>query len=185
MTTIIATTPKEVLTFWLEELTPKQHFTKDEELDKTIKEKFLDLYNQAVIGDIDSWTNEPESCLAFIILIDQFSRNMFRETPLMYAADPLALEAAKKSIEKGFDKQVKKGRQFFYLPFMHSENLADQETCIKLFREMSSEPGSDSYAVQNRDIIKRFGRFPHRNNILSRESTKEEIEFLKQPGSSF
>jgi len=139
-----------------------------------------------VIGEIDSWTNEAESCLAYIIILDQFSRNMFRDTPQMYAADSLALDASKYAIKKGFDKQVKKGRSFFYLPLMHSENLENQEECIKQFEILSEgkESGTE-YAIKHRDIIRQFGRFPHRNKILSRESTKEEIEFLTKPGSPF
>jgi len=186
MNSDIATTYKEVLHFWLEELTSKDHYTKNLELDKKITDKFKDLYSKAVIGEIDSWTNEPESCLAYIIILDQFSRNMFRDNPLMYAADPLALDAVKKAIEKGFDKQVEKGRSFFYLPLMHSEKIEDQEECIKQFEILSEgKEGGTEYAVKHRDIIKQFGRFPHRNKILSRESTPEEIEFPKTPGSSF
>ena len=181
---------KEVLTFWLEEIEPKMWFTKDEKFDQLLVEKFGAVHSKISNNELTAWEDEAESALAAIIVLDQFSRNMFRDTPNSLAFDNQALLIAKKAIEKGFDKQVAKGRNFFYMPFMHSENLKDQEKCIELFRELTKDTNKNEeeeshYAVLHRNIVKRFGRFPHRNEILGRESTKEEIEFLKGPNSSF
>ncbi|MCI0481529.1 MAG: DUF924 domain-containing protein, partial [Candidatus Dadabacteria bacterium] len=143
------------------------------------------------------WEKTPRGTLALIILLDQFSRNILRDTPGAFSHDPQALETAAKGIEKGFDKVLHPVmRVFFYMPFMHSENLDMQERSITLFgaleRDFPSPPGLGKMLSSNRDyaerhyaVVKRFGRYPHRNKILGRESSPEEIEFLKQPGSSF
>ena len=127
--------------------------------------------------------------MALIILFDQLPRNMFRNKPEAFGSDHLALECAKKAIEQNFDSSLLPiQRWFIYIPFEHSENLKDQRTCVKLFSSLEHHPesaGTIEYAHRHLEVIERFGRFPHRNVILGRESTKEELEFLQQPGSSF
>lgn len=179
----------KILDFWFEELSPSDWFKKNEELDMKIKDKFLEIYEKGKEKQLESWLEKPDSSLALIILLDQFPRNMFRDTKQMFQTDSLALEYSKDSIKKNFDKEIEKGKAFFYMPLMHSENLEDQKECLKIFEELSKEDNSYrenvKFAKMHLDIIERFGRFPHRNKTLNRESTKEEIEFLKQPNSSF
>lgn len=179
-----------ILKFWFEGIDPSLQFKKDEKLDQEIKTKFGDLLEKAKAGELDSWKNNPESLFALIILLDQFSRNIYRNNGKAFEADKLALSIAKQGIEKGFDKQINpKRRMFFYMPFMHSENMENQEKCIELFEELAKENEKAKhnlkYAKMHKDIIEKFNRFPHRNKILNRQSTKEEIEFLKTKGSSF
>ena len=141
--------------------------------------------DQEVRDELDSMANDPQGCLALIILLDQFSRNMFRGSAQAFAADEKALAHARTAVERGLDQQLPPfQRTFVYLPFEHSESLADQDRSVALFEALGDENTYD-YAVRHRDIIVRFGRFPHRNVILGRESTPEELEFLKEPGSSF
>jgi uncharacterized protein (DUF924 family) len=164
-------------------------FTKDAEFDETVRSHFLADYEMAAQGLLDDWKDAPESCLALILLLDQFPRNLFRATPQAFATDPQALDAAEHAIDRGYDKQMLPvKRWFFYLPFEHSEKLEHQQQAIALFRQLSDDPESASaidYAERHRAIIERFGRFPHRNAILGRKSTPEEREFLQQPGSGF
>ncbi|MBZ8182786.1 DUF924 family protein [Oscillatoria salina] len=187
---------EEILEFWFgkagEEGYGKQRqewFVKKDEFDREVRSRFLDTYDRAAAGELDEWKNNPDSCLALIIVLDQFSRNMFRGQPQAFATDEKALELAKYAVSKGYDKELLPvQRWFIYLPFEHSEKLADQERCLELFSSLESDPESASsidYAKRHYQVIKRFGRFPHRNSILGRKSTKEEIEFLQQPGSSF
>lgn len=164
-------------------------FTKDPAFDAEIRRRFGRLYEDALAGRCDHWRDDPQACLALILLFDQFSRNMFRDTPRAFAADPRALELARHAVAMGFDRRVPVvHRAFFYLPFEHSEDIADQHRAVALFEAVDPHPGKAEgidYAVRHRDIIARFGRFPHRNAILGRESTAEEIAFLNQPNSSF
>ncbi len=180
---------EKILKFWFEDIDPKKWFMKDETFDRTLIKKFSDLHDEIISNKHTDWENNPDSALALILVLDQFSRNMFRDTPKAFKSDKFALRVAKNSIEKGFDKKVTKGRQFFYMPFMHSEKLEDQEKSILLFTELAKDDNKSekliTYAIAHYDIIERFGRFPHRNKILNRESTNEEIEFLKTPNSSF
>ena len=133
--------------------------------------------------------DSPENCLALILLLDQFPRNMFRGTPQAFATDSTALATAEYAVNHNFDRELLTvQKSFIYLPFQHSENLENQQKSVELFSQLSGEPDSDSlieYALQHLVIIERFGRFPHRNQILGRETTPEEAEFLKQPGSGF
>ena len=175
----------EVLTFWFDETTPQQYWTKDDEFDNTIRTRFSSLHKAAAEGRLEHWRSSPLGALAEIIILDQFSRNLHRGHPDSFASDELCLILAKKAIEKGFDKELDiKKREFLYLPFMHSEAKEDHEKSVQLF----SEKGLEIYvpfAYKHKAIIDRFGRYPHRNEILGRQSTPEEIEFLNQPGSSF
>lgn len=188
--------PREILDFWFGSSEDpnygkrrKQWFIKSAEFDRKVRAKFYDVYQQAVAGKLNSWKNQPWSCLALIIVLDQFSRNMFRGTPEAFKSDRQSLEVAKYAVEKEYDQQLLPvQRWFIYLPFEHSENLADQRQAVKLCRTLSEDPQSADtieYAQRHLEVIERFGRFPHRNQILGRESTPEEREFLQQPGSKF
>ena len=167
----------------------REWFIKSEEFDREITVRFLSYYPQAATGKLDSWQNQPLGCLALIILLDQFPRNMFRKQPQAFATDAQALKFAKYAVTQEFDQQLLPvQRWFIYLPFEHSENLADQHRAVELFSSLKDDPDSASsieYAHRHLQVIERFGRFPHRNTILGRPSTAEEQEFLQQPGSSF
>ena len=182
----------EVLAFWFgmprgQRL--KRWFEKDAAFDAQVRRRFLPLYEETAAGAHPQWLGETESCLARIVVLDQLPRNMFRDTPRAFAADPLALDAAHHALAARYDRdRLPVERMFFYLPFEHSESLEDQERACELCRPLEAFPETHDayrYAVAHRDIIARFGRFPHRNAILGRESTPEEVEFLKSPGSSF
>ncbi|MDP8934125.1 MAG: DUF924 domain-containing protein [Cyanobacteriota bacterium] len=187
---------QEVLDFWFGRSNSpefgkvqKKWFEKDADFDAEVRSGFLQQYELAASGQLDSWHDSPESCLALILLLDQFPRNMFRGTPQAFATDSKALATAEYAVNNKFDRELLTVQKLFvYLPFEHSENLENQQKSVELFRQLSGEPDSDSvieYAMQHLEIIERFGRFPHRNQILGRETTPEEAEFLKQPGSGF
>lgn len=167
----------------------KSWFVKSDEFDRQIKSQFQGLYQQAAANELATWREKPLSCLALIILLDQFPRNMFRNSPQAFATDVQAKTYAQEALKEKFDTQLLPiQRWFMYLPFEHSENLVDQEISIKLFASLQSHLNSQNsieYAYRHRDIIQRFGRFPHRNQILGRQSTPAELEFLQQPGSGF
>ena len=175
----------EVLNFWFAELGREAWFRKSEATDELIRSRFLSLYERvAALPPEAAWAS-PRRALATIIVLDQFPRNMFRGTPRAFATDHKAVDVARGAVERGLDKAFDKdGRAFMYLPFEHSEDLADQERAVALFTPLGDAEYTD-YAIAHRDIIARFGRFPHRNAILGRTSTPEEEEFLKEPGSSF
>ncbi|MGB3404385.1 MAG: DUF924 family protein [Microcoleaceae cyanobacterium] len=164
-------------------------FTKNPNTDEEIKKQFSIDYELAKQGVLDSWKNDPRSCLALIILLDQIPRNIFRDQPQMYATDEKALSLAKFAVKHDYDQQLLPvERWFIYLPFEHSENLDNQCKAVALFRKLSHDPDSAmtiDYAIRHFEVIRQFGRFPHRNQILGRETTPQEAEFLKQPGSSF
>jgi uncharacterized protein (DUF924 family) len=172
-----------ILEFWFRgDAEREEWFSKDPSFDDEIRARFLSLYEEAARGALAAWRDAPRSCLALIVLLDQFPRNMFRGSARTYATDALALEAARHAVASGHDRMLSKTeRTFIYLPFEHSENLADQERALELF---AGHPNSE-WAQRHWEIIRRFGRFPHRNAVLGRENTAAEIEFLKQPGSSF
>ena len=164
-------------------------FQKNDDFDQEIRQRFLQDYEQAAAGQLNEWKDSPLSCLALIVLLDQFPRNLFRGTPQAFATDGDALKTAEWAISQGFDqKLLPVQRWFIYLPFEHSESLIHQERSLNLFNQLADDPESQSpiqYAIRHHEVIARFGRFPHRNAILNRPSTPEEEEFLKQPGSSF
>ncbi|KTD11427.1 DUF924 family protein [Legionella jamestowniensis] len=168
-----------ILNFWFKELTPEQWWKKDAKLDETIKNQFLKIHQQAAAGELFSWRHTACGCLAEVIILDQFSRHLYRKSPLSFAFDGMALVLAQEAIRRKFNQQMTVShRTFLYMPFMHSESPAIQDISLELF----SEPGLEeqrSYAQQHAEIIKRFGRFPHRNTILNLDSTKEEIAFLQ------
>jgi uncharacterized protein (DUF924 family) len=164
-------------------------FGKDEAFDSECRARFLPLHERAATGELSAWRNRAAECLALILLLDQLPRNMFRGTRRAFATDTLALEAARHALAQGFDEDMLPvERLFLYLPFEHSERLADQIAACELTQPLEgfAETGDAyRYALAHRRIIERFGRFPHRNAILGRDSTPEELEFLQQPGSSF
>ena len=171
----------ELLDFWFEQ-DRKRWFVKDPAFDEEIRFRFLPAYEKALTGGLASWREDPRSCLALIILCDQFPRNMFRGTARAFEADERARACARTIVEKGWDKAMTEDeRTFAYLPFEHSESLADQELSMRLFK---GNPNFE-WARKHWEIIRRFGRFPHRNAALGRASTPEEAEFLKQPDSGF
>lgn len=164
-------------------------FTRDPAFDGEIRDRFSDDYERAAAGELVGWRETPGSCLALILLLDQFPRNLFRGDPQSFATDPDALSSAKNAVDQGFDRELLKVQRWFvYLPFEHSEDLEDQRRSVELFRGLGDDPESQyvtEYAVRHLEVIERFGRFPHRNEVLGRASTPEEEEFLKEPGSSF
>jgi uncharacterized protein (DUF924 family) len=167
----------------------KRWFEKSDAFDREIRERFLSLYEQAAAGKLAHWKDRPADNLVLIVVLDQFPRNMFRGSPRAFAADALALEAARHAVAQRHDRgMLPVERMFAYLPFEHSETLADQLEACELTRPLDAfSETADAYrfAEAHRDIIQRFGRFPHRNAVLGRASTPEEIEFLKQPGAGF
>ena len=186
-------TPEEVLEFWFRREGYREFrevwFTKDPEYDREIRDRFESVYEKAAVGELESWKNEARSCLALILVLDQFSRNIFRGDARMYAADEMALAAVRHAVEHAYDRELSPyERLFLYLPFEHSEDLEDQRRSVELFRGLAAEMGSEdllAYAVRHEEIIERFGRFPHRNEILGRATSPEEAEFLEGPDSSF
>jgi uncharacterized protein (DUF924 family) len=181
-------TAEKVLEYWFQR-DRKQWFEKNPALDAEIRARFLPLYETASQKGLEAWKRAPRSCLALVILLDQFPRNMFRGSAKAFEADPLARSAAGVILAKGWDKAMTPDeRMFAYLPFEHSESLADQERCLALMQEIAAFPDLadlPKWAEAHLAIVRRFGRFPHRNAALGRASTPEETEFLKQPGSSF
>lgn len=178
---------KDILDFWFVETKPAQWFQVDKNFDFLIKERFLEFYEMAVCGGFDEWQESAEGALALCILLDQMPRNMFRGTPKAFATDDKALVVARYAITKGFDQELLiKKRRFIYMPFEHSENLEDQRRCVELFETMKAEDqmGYD-YAVKHLNVVEVYGRFPHRNEILNRENTPEENEYLAQPNAGF
>ena len=175
---------KSVLQFWFEELSAADWFAKNDNIDAKIRDRFLDLHKQLSESDA-AGISSPREILAAIIVLDQFSRNLFRGSPQAFAADPVARRLAHLAIDQGFDKVMNaQQRVFMYLPFEHSENIDDQKLSVDLVTSLGNDYWT-RYAIAHKDIIERFGRFPHRNAVLGRVSTPEEIEMLKDPAKSF
>ena len=185
----------EVLDFWFgREDDPgygkirEAWFKKDSEFDRLVRDRFEALYEAAAAGELDDWKEEARSCLALVIVLDQFPRNMYRGDPRSYATDRKAQETAEYAVDHAIDRELPDfQRAFLYMPFMHSEDLEHQRRAVELFGTLQEWGDSDPahYAVLHMRIVERFGRFPHRNEVLGRPTTLEEAEFLKQPGSSF
>ncbi|OKH19239.1 DUF924 family protein [[Limnothrix rosea] IAM M-220] len=167
----------------------KEWFIKNPAFDDQVRETLDVFYQQAKSGTLDDWRKFPLGCVALMVLLDQVPRNLFRGSPQAFATDEKALEIAKQAIAANFDKELLVvQRLFLYLPFEHSENIEEQRRSLELFAQLKDNPISESYidyAQKHFDVIEQFGRFPHRNKILERESTAAELEFLSQPGSSF
>ena len=176
--------PEEILAFWLDEMGPEGWYKGGEDLDGTIRERFESDWNRAMQGALSLWLTYASGTLAYIILTDQFPRNMFRGTAKSFSSDRLAKSAAKVAISKGWDMKIDPpARQFFYLPLEHSENQEDQDRAVRLFStRMPEATESLLHAKAHREIIRQFGRFPFRNEALNRESTEAEREFLEEGG---
>ncbi|MBV7390390.1 MULTISPECIES: DUF924 family protein [Enterococcus] len=174
-----------VLDFWFTESTTEQWFKKDEVFDQTINERFGALHKQVSQGEKAFWRDTIQGRLAEILVLDQFSRNLFRDDPRSFAYDGMALVLAQEAIGKDeLNELTVEERSFVYMPFMHSESLAIHQQALTLFSEPGMENNLD-FEKRHRDIIERFGRYPHRNAVLNRSSTPEELAFLKEPNSSF
>lgn len=184
-TMISADWPSDVLTFWFKETKSEQWFKKDPAFDATVRSRFLALHEILASQPREALFADQRTALASIILFDQMSRNMFRDTPRAFATDRLARWIAEAAIAAGYDRDMtKEERAFLYLPFEHAEDPQAQERCVALMATLD-DPEISKWALAHKVIIDRFGRFPHRNKILDRPSTPEEEEFLKGPDSSF
>ncbi|MEO7742532.1 MAG: DUF924 family protein [Usitatibacter sp.] len=183
---------REVLDFWFGPEAGKaraEWFQKDAAFDAEIRERFGELHSAAARRELQAWRASPEPMLALVVVLDQFSRNLYRGDRRAFAQDELALECARQALARRDDAGLLPvQRQFLYLPYEHSEQIRDQEVGVELMRSLDAFEDTRSiseWAVKHRDIVARFGRFPHRNAALARASTPEEVEFLKQPGSGF
>ncbi len=172
--------PADVLAFW-RDAGPDKWFKRDDAFDAEIRDKFLATYEAGVAGKLSAWEDSADDTLALVIVLDQFPRNMFRGQARTFEGDPLARAAANRALKRGYDQDLPaEDRSFLFLPFMHSEDLADQLRCVELYR--AAGDANLKYAEEHRDIIRRFGRFPHRNVMLGRETTAEEQAFLDGGG---
>jgi len=176
----------EVLAFWFGETRPRQWFAKDAAFDGLVRERFLVLTRRAIASELDAWNAEPAGALALVLLLDQFPRQIWRDTAMAFAGDPQALVLSLKAVEFGWlEAEAEQARrQFWLMPLMHAEDLAVQESALPLF-ERFCDPRTADFARRHRDVIARFGRFPHRNTVLGRVSSAEELAFLQTPGSRF
>lgn len=179
------TQAQEVLAFWFEELTPRQWFAKDAGLDRRIETRFADLWHRARLGELWEWRRSARGRLSEVLVLDQFSRNIHRDAPAAYAQDGQALVLAQEAVAQGLDRHLDTSHKvFLYMPYMHSESLLVHDEALRLF----DQPGLEDnlrFERRHRDIIARFGRYPHRNAILGRDSTPEERTFLDKPGAAF
>lgn len=175
-------TPQEIIAFW-QDAGPDRWFRSDAQFDALCLATFGSLWEKAAGGALDDWRGTPDGALALVLLLDQFPRNMFRASPKAYASDPRARGVASEALAHGFEQRVPAAlRRFFHLPFSHSEEAADQERAVRL-AEASGDPDALKWARHHRDVIVRFGRFPHRNAILGRDSTPAEQDWLAQEGA--
>lgn len=176
---------QKILSFWFEEITPGQWWKKDDAFDALLVERFSQLHRQASTGELFEWRISAEGRLAEIIILDQFSRNMFRDTAAAFATDPMSLTLSQEAVACGADKVLTAGqRNFLYMPYMHSESLLIHEKAVELFGKNGNQSTLE-FELKHKRIIEQFGRYPHRNKILGRQSSAEEIEFLSGSGSSF
>lgn len=170
----------EIVSFW-RDAGPAKWWEKDDAFDQTIRAKFLAVHEAAARGELNDWEDSVDGALALILLFDQFPRNMFRNSAQAFATDPLARAVATRALARGFDRATDEAlRPFFYMPFMHSEALADQDRCVQLFTALGGD--QSTYAAIHRDVIAKFGRFPHRNRVLGRDTTEAEQTFLDGGG---
>lgn len=177
--------PEEILSFWLDEVGPTKWYLQEDALDDEIRARFLTAWEGAREGRYSLWLTYPSGVLAYVILTDQFPRNMFRGDGRSFATDRAALAAAKAAIAKGWDLKIDEpARQFFYLPLMHSENLCDQDRCVRLLCERMPETGASNllHARAHREVIRKFGRFPYRNAALQRAATAQEEDYVSAGG---
>lgn len=176
---------EDILNFWFMEIGPDRWFTPDEALDHRLQREYSEIYQKAFSGELKKWEETPESMLALVILLDQFPRRMFRGTPKAFEADELALDLARTAIIRHFDDRIDRVyKRVFYLPFEHSEHIGDQRLAIFYIRERTKEPVWVDEAERNLNVIQHFGRFPDRNELLGRNSTPEEIDFLQSQAAN-
>ncbi len=179
--------PQDIIGFW-RSAGPAKWFAKNANFDDVIRLKFEAVHHAAARGQYDDWCADPEGALALILLLDQFPRNLYRKSAHALATDPMALKVARQAVARGFDVQIEAGlRAFVYMPLEHSEDLEDQEACVQLMTRLEAETGDGEplrYAMVHLDVIARFGRFPHRNPALARETTPAERAFLEDGGFS-
>ena len=176
---------QEIIKFWFEDIKKSQWWIKDEKFDQLLVEKFSEVHDKAIKCELFEWRQNAEGCLAEIIILDQFSRNMFRGSALSFAYDSLALALSQQAIVAGIDRLLEPAkRSFLYLPFMHSESSEIHKVAMGLFENNGNQSSMD-FEIRHKNIIDRFGRYPHRNEVLGRTSSPEEIAFLKEAGSSF
>jgi len=181
------TNPEEILAFWLDEVGPEGWYAAGDELNAKICDRFGDAYNRACHGALSLWLTYPSGTLGYIILVDQFARNMFRDTPRSFSGDRMARAAAKAAIARGWDMRIDEpARQFFYMPLVHSECLVDQDRAVRLIKTRMPDTGAENllHAKAHRDVIRRFGRFPNRNQAVGRDTPPAEAAFLKNGGYS-
>ena len=177
--------PDSILHFWFTELTPKHHFAKDAALDETIRTRFGATLEAAAKCELFAWRATPEGRLAEVLVLDQFSRNVYRDSPRAFAQDALALALAQELVASGQDRSLPLAqRSFAYMPYMHSESALVHAQAAILFAQAGMED-TLRFELRHKEIIDRFGRYPHRNALLGRESTPEELAFLSEPGSAF
>jgi len=178
-------TSEEILAFWFEQTPAVRRWKKDPAFDSLIRSRFATVHMRATCCELFAWRDSARGRLAEIILLDQFSRNMFRDSAQAFAHDPLALALAQEAVARGADQQLDaEQRSFLYMPYMHSESLLIHQKAVELFRRNGFSNNLD-FELKHQAILERFGRYPHRNALLGRESTAEELLFLQQPGSSF
>ncbi|MEY4750947.1 MAG: hypothetical protein RIQ60_3161 [Pseudomonadota bacterium] len=183
---IPANGPQAVLAFWFDEITPKQWWAKSDDFDRLIEHRFGATHAAAERCELAHWRDSAQGRLAEVIVLDQFSRNIYRNQPRSFASDPLALALAQTAVATGADQQLDVTRRvFLYMPYMHSESARIHSAAVQLFSAADMPPDNLAFELRHRAIIERFGRYPHRNAILARSSTAEEIEYLAMPGSSF
>ena len=176
---------EDILKFWFEEIKPAQWWAKDAAFDQSVRARFSGVHARAARCELFAWRAQTRGRLAEIIVLDQFSRNLYRDSPLAFASDPLALALAQEALAARAEAALNPvERSFLYLPFMHSESLAIHDVAMQLYRKNGIQ-GNLDFEIRHKNIIERFGRYPHRNAVLGRVSTHEEIEFLKQPGFGF
>ena len=176
---------QDVLNFWFTEITPESWFKKDANFDAALKSRFGQAVSDALAGRLDHWADNSDGCLALIILLDQVTRNIFRQSARAFSGDEMALALSIRCVDRGYlDTAKLPHRHFMLMPMMHSEDLAVQISSLPLFKKYTDEQTYE-YAVRHRDIVARFGRFPHRNQVLGRPTTDYEKIFLTEPGSSF
>ena len=178
-------TSSEIVHFWFSEIDRALWFRKDAGFDRLLDERFGALHAQASLGELSAWRDTPHGRLAEIIVLDQFSRNLFRDSPKAFAQDGMALVLAQEAVRAGADAALNaQERVFLYMPYMHSESATAHKTAVELFTR-NGIPENLDFELKHKAIIDRFGRYPHRNAVLGRTSTPEEIAFLQEPGSSF
>ncbi len=176
---------REIIKFWFEDIEPKQWWVKSDDFDRLIRDRFSGVHAQAIRGELFAWRATSQGRLAEILVLDQFSRNMYRDTPLAFASDPLALVLAQEAIAAGADQELSPvERSFLYMPFMHSESRLIHDRAVELYQQNGIQDNLD-FELKHQEIILKYGRYPHRNAILGRQSTEQEIAFLQTPGSGF